>query len=125
MAAAVLPFGPPAGIQPAMADNANRSDKIDLNAAAPQHLTQLPGIAKNTAYNIVNHRNRHGLFTAWEELIAVKDFPVEKLEQIKQHAMLGGIPEIRRSRPRSVRKGTRGYTHKIRTTKSAKRLRGE
>ena len=109
-----------------MADNANLADKIDLNAAAPQHLTQLPGIAKNTAYNIVNHRNRHGLFTSWEELMAVKDFPVEKLERIKQHAMLGGIPEIRRSqRPRSVGKGTRGYTHKIRTTRNAKRLRGE
>jgi hypothetical protein len=111
-----------------MAEKANRSEKIDLNAAAPRQLTQLPGIAKNTAYNIVNYRDRHGLFTSWDELTAVKEFPVEKLDLIKQHATLGEVPPTRRpkgSRPRSARKVTAGYTHKIRTTKNAKRLHAE
>lgn len=109
-----------------MAENAQRTDKIDLNAAAPQQLTQLPGIAKNIAYNIVNHRDRHGLFTSWEELAAVKEFPVEKLDQIKERALLGGVPEPRRKKaPRAAGKGTEGYTHKIRTTKNSKRLDGQ
>ena len=42
--------------------------KINVNTASPKELTQLPGIAKNMAYRIVNHRDRHGFFTHWEEL---------------------------------------------------------
>jgi predicted nucleic acid-binding OB-fold protein len=69
-----------------MADKA--VNKIDINSAGAGILTQLPGIAKNTAYKIINHRQRHGLFTAWEELAEVKDFPIEKLEAIKERAEL-------------------------------------
>jgi DNA uptake protein ComE-like DNA-binding protein len=42
--------------------NANDSEKININAASPKQLTQLPGIAKNLASRIVNHRKRHGYF---------------------------------------------------------------
>jgi competence ComEA-like helix-hairpin-helix protein len=65
----------------------NRS-KISINTANTKELTQLPGIAKNLAYRIVNHRNRHGLFPHWEELIEVKEFPAEALDRIKQRATL-------------------------------------
>lgn len=59
---------------------------ISINIATVKELTQLPGIAKNLAYRIVNHRNRHGYFTDWEELLAVKDFPSRALSQLKQRA---------------------------------------
>jgi competence ComEA-like helix-hairpin-helix protein len=62
------------------------SCKISINTASTKELTQLPGIAKNLAYRIVNHRNRHGFFTHWEELIEVKEFPAEALDRIKQGA---------------------------------------
>jgi competence ComEA-like helix-hairpin-helix protein len=69
-------------------------DKIDINTAPAQILTQLPGIGIDLAYYIVNHRERHGWFTAWEELLGVKDFPENKLEAIKERAILS-CPEDR------------------------------
>jgi hypothetical protein len=61
---------------------------IDLNTAPVTELTQLPGISKDIAYRIVNHRKRHGLFTAWAELLEVKTFPAGRLEEIKSRATL-------------------------------------
>jgi hypothetical protein len=63
-------------------------DKIDLNTAPANTLTQLPGIGIDLAYGIVNHRERHGWFTAWEELLAIKNFPEAKLDAIKERAVL-------------------------------------
>jgi DNA uptake protein ComE-like DNA-binding protein len=62
--------------------------KISLNTATPKQLTQLPGIAKDTAYRLVNHRKRHGFFTHWEELAEVREFPVDKIDEIKKSATL-------------------------------------
>src|SRR5207302_7088088 len=61
---------------------------VDLNTAGVSELTQLPGVAKNLAYNIVNHRKRHGFFTGWEELTEVKEFPSDRLDEIKARAVL-------------------------------------
>ena len=59
---------------------------MNINTATVKALTQLPGIAKNLAYRIVNHRTRHGYFTHWEELLEVKEFPADALDEIKQRA---------------------------------------
>ena len=95
--------------------------RININTAGVKELTQLPGIAKNAAYNIVNHRERHGLFTYWEELGEVKEFPVHKLEEIKLRADLAcddeGFRPPRHVRPNHlerVRKKTAGYTRATR-----------
>lgn len=61
---------------------------IDLNSASVQELTQLPGISKDVAYRIVNHRKHHGFFTAWQELLEVKSFPAERLAEIQSRAVL-------------------------------------
>jgi hypothetical protein len=63
-------------------------DKININTSPANVLTQLPGISIDLASNIVNRRERHGLFTAWEELLAVKNFPESKLDAIKERAIL-------------------------------------
>jgi len=106
--------------------------KININTAPPKQLTQLPGIAKNLAYRIVAHRDRHGLFTHGHELLEVKDFPAETLDDIKKRAPLTIPGEVeqgtspRRLRAEDIertRKKTRGYTEEIRTTRRADRLK--
>lgn len=104
-------------------------DRININTAGVGELTQLPGIAKNTAYNIINLRERRGLFTNWEELTDVKEFPVEKLEQIKLRASLScaeeGFRPPRHVRPNHLeraRKKTAGYTKAMRATRRPARM---
>jgi len=106
------------------------SEKISINTAPPKQLTQLPGIAKDTAYRIVNHRKRHGFFTHWEELAEVREFPTDKLEEIKKRATLKCPPgedcfgprRVKPSTIERVAKKTRGYTKAKRTTRRQERL---
>ena len=74
---------------------------IDLNTATVGTLTQLPGVAKNMAYRIVNYREKHGPFTSWNDLQQVKDFPIERLEEIKTRAVLR--PFVQPELPRETR----------------------
>jgi hypothetical protein len=108
-------------------------DKIDINSAPTSLLTQLPGIGKNIAYNIVNHRTRHGFFTVWEELAEVKDFPIDKLDEIRGRAELIQPPEERPNEtvppPRHLEthmakghKGSQAYTKAMRSTRRPERL---
>lgn len=107
---------------------------IDINSATVRQLTQLPGIAKNLAYRLVNHRARHGLFASWEELKEVKGFPVERLAEIKARATLICRDEegIRCKPPRhlesthleEIQKKPAGYTRAARRTRRPARLDG-
>ena len=111
---------------------AANDSRIDINRAKVGELTQLPGIAKNMAYNIINHRQRSGLFTTWEELAEVRGFPVEKLDQIKARAILTSRDEGFRP-PRHIRpdhlerasKKTTGYTKALRATRRPAKMRNE
>jgi helix-hairpin-helix protein len=109
-----------------MADKA--VNKIDINSAGVGTLTQLPGIAKNTAYKIINHRQRHGLFTAWEELAEVKDFPIEKLDAIKQRAELicedegCGPPRHLKAHLEKARRKPAAKTKALRSTRRSDRM---
>ena len=62
--------------------------KININTSGPKQLTQLSGVAKNLAYSIVSHRERHGFSTHWEELAEVKGFPADAINRIKQRVTL-------------------------------------
>ena len=109
------------------------AEAINLNTANPKELTQLPGIAKNVAYNIANHRKRHGYFTHWEELLEVKDFPEKALDDIKKRAKLLPIEGVRPEEfgPRRIKqqrldraaKKPKGYTKAIRSTRTPDRLK--
>jgi transcriptional accessory protein Tex/SPT6 len=109
------------------------AEPINLNTANPKELTQLPGIAKNVAYNIANYRKRHGYFTHWEELLEVKEFPEKALAQIKKRASLLPIEGVRPEEfgPRRITKQhldraakkPKGYTKAIRSTRSSDRLK--
>jgi len=104
---------------------------IDINTARTGELTQLPGIAKNITYKIVNHRERHGFFNSWEELKEVKGFPVERLEEIKLRARLTCPDKEGCSAPRhvstthseKVRKKPAGYTRATRSTRRPDKLK--
>jgi Helix-hairpin-helix motif len=108
-------------------------DLINLNTAHPKVLTQLPGIAKNVAYKIANHRKRHGYFTHWEELLEVKEFPERALVKIKLRATLFPIEGVREPGigPRRVKpdhlqrraKKPEGYTKSLRSTRSSDRIK--
>jgi Helix-hairpin-helix motif len=106
---------------------------INLNTADPKQLTQLPGVGKNVAYNIVNHRKRHGYFTHWEELLEVKEFPKDRLDEMKKRARLLPIDGVRPEEfgPRRIKKThldraakkPKGYTKAIRSTRDPDRLK--
>lgn len=106
---------------------------ININTAQAKELTQLPGIAKNLAYRIVNHRKRHGYFTHWEELLEVKEFPARALDLLKQRAQLlppPGIPKeefgprrIKAAHAAKSKKKPKGYSKAIRATRSPDRLK--
>src|SRR5438105_3466883 len=106
---------------------------ININTATAKELTQLPGIAKNLAYRIVNHRNRHGYFTHWQELLEVKEFPADALDKIKQRANIlppagilkeeFGPRRIKAEHLEKAKKEPKGYTKAIRATRSADRLK--
>ncbi len=106
------------------------TQKIDLNLAGVRLLTQLPGISKTVAYRIVNHRQRHGYLTDWEELKEVKEFPIEKLDAIKQRATLT-CPDrecapprrIKASHIERIKKEPAGFTKRTRATQGSKRFR--
>ena len=106
---------------------------MNINTASVKELTQLPGIAKNLAYRLVNHRKRHGFFTHWEELLEVREFPADALDKIKQRANIlppagilkeeFGPRRIKASQIEKVTKKPKGYTKAIRATRSSDRLK--
>lgn len=76
--------------------------KIDVNSADAKNLTQLPGIGLNLAKKIVAYRRRHGgVIHDWEELLNVTEFPGDRLDEIKAHAIL----ELPSGRPAPTRTG--------------------
>ena|SRR5579884_2455398 len=111
-----------------MADAAN--EKIDLNLAGVRTLTQLPGVSKTMAYRIVNHRQRHGYLTDWEELKEIEEFPVDKIDAIRQRATLtcrdvecNPPRRVKASRIAEIKKETAGFTRKTRATQGSNRFR--
>jgi hypothetical protein len=110
------------------------AEKININTAGPKQLTQLPGVAKNLACRIVSHGKRHGSFTYWEELLEVKEFPAEALDEIKKRASLEPPPGVdrwefggpRRVKPAHIEeagKKPRGHTKSIRSTRRQDRMK--
>ncbi len=114
-------------------------DRIDLNTAPVELLTQLPGISKNIAYKIVRHRERHGWFTTWRELLEVPDFPNDRLQEIRARAFLS-CPEDRPGQTQTecvpphhlkaekiehVREGPKAYTKELRAGRRPSKLHTE
>ena len=101
--------------------------KIDFNSAGVRLLTQLPGISKTLAYRIVNHRQRHGLLTSWEEVREIKGFPLNRIQQIKERAELicreenCAPPRHLQSHLAALAGKDQGFTRRARATRGVQR----
>lgn len=63
--------------------------RIDLNTASSHEMTQLPGVAIDVARKIVAFRERHGgEIHGWDELLGIHGFPAERMEEIRERAVL-------------------------------------
>lgn len=63
-------------------------EKINVNKAGANELSQLVYISKSLAYNIVRYRERNGSFKSKQDLIHVDGFPTEKLDRIALYLSL-------------------------------------
>lgn len=64
------------------ANKLSPGDSVDANTADTNELKRIPGIGSYFARRIVQLRNRRQQFLSKEELLAIKNFPVEALDYI-------------------------------------------
>ncbi|MBO0331704.1 ComEA family DNA-binding protein [[Muricauda] lutisoli] len=62
--------------------------KININKATVRELSQLIYIDKSLASNIIDYRDKNGLFVSLQELSEVDQFPTEKLDRIALYLSL-------------------------------------
>jgi competence ComEA-like helix-hairpin-helix protein len=76
---------PPDSASPAETTRPEKSfsARIDLNTASAETLTALPGIGPKLAGALVRHRNEHGPFTRYADLLEVPGIGEKRAEQIK------------------------------------------
>ena len=58
---------------------------VDLNRAAAEQLTAVPGIGKALAQRIVDFREQHGPFKKVEDLMKVRGIGEKSFEKIRPH----------------------------------------
>ena len=63
---------------------------VDLNTAAAEELTSLPGIGQALAEQIVAYRAANGPFTAVEQLTEVSGIGEKKLEELRDYVTVSG-----------------------------------
>lgn len=63
-------------------------DKININKASIEELSQLIYVNKSLAFNIIDYRDRNGSFASFQELSNVDAFPTEKLDRIALYLSL-------------------------------------
>ena len=68
---------------------AEEPQKVNLNTASAQELTNLRGISDKTAQAIVEYRQSHGPFKSVEELVEVKGIGDKLLASLKEHVTIG------------------------------------
>lgn len=68
---------------------AEEPQKVNLNSASAQELTNLRGIGDKTAQAIVEYRQSHGPFKSVEELVEVKGIGDKLLASLREHVTVG------------------------------------
>ncbi|BDG36856.1 helix-hairpin-helix domain-containing protein [Saccharococcus caldoxylosilyticus] len=67
---------------------ADDSNKIYINTASEQEISQLPGIGKTKAQAIIAYREEHGPFQKTEDLLNVTGIGEKTLEKIKEYIVV-------------------------------------
>lgn len=71
----------------ATTDNASQvaqiTNKVNINSANLDNLTQLPGIGKKTAQRIIDFRKANGNFKNPEDILNVKGIGQKKFDKLK------------------------------------------
>jgi len=67
-------------------------EKIDLNAASLQELVKVPGIGEKTGLNIIEHRQKIGKFSRYEQLMEVKGIGPATYNKIVGYFTIPGAP---------------------------------
>lgn len=63
-------------------------EKININSATIDQLVTIQHIDYELAYEIINQRTLRDGYTSFDELLKVKDFPIDKIEIIKLYLIL-------------------------------------
>ena len=65
--------------------------KMNINAAAKEDLTLLPGIGDELAQRIIAYREKNGRFTEIDELLLVEGIGNNKLSKIEEYITVGAV----------------------------------
>lgn len=68
--------------------NPPQIEKININTASVEMLTELIYLQRNVAFNIVSYRNSKGSIDSFEELSKIENFPKEKIDRIALYLSL-------------------------------------
>ena len=68
--------------------NPPQIEKININTASVEMLTNLIYLQKDAAISIVNFRNSNGSINSFEELVKIENFPSEKIDRIALYLSL-------------------------------------
>jgi len=71
---------------------AEEQQKLNINTASAQELTNLRGIGQKTAQAIVEYRESHGPFKSVDELVDVKGIGPKLMTALRDHITVGGAP---------------------------------
>lgn len=63
-------------------------EKINVNSASAEEISQLIYIRYNVATKIVEYREVNGSFSSFDELTKIPDFPIDKIHRIKLYLTL-------------------------------------
>ncbi len=72
-----------------MALAAPAQNKVDINAASVEQLTELPGVGEKLATRIVEYRDSSGPFQAPEELLNVKGIGEKSFLKLRDRISVG------------------------------------
>ena len=71
-----------------LADDRLSGFPVDLNRAGVEQLTELPGVGEVLANRILAHREEHGPFTVFEDLLDVPGIGERKLAGLRDYAVV-------------------------------------